>query len=307
MDTKNLSALALLPRVRIQNANIISSPLTWGFPAITNFLGAAHKIDRDLDPPVTIASVGVVCHKFQPQVSREPGAYSNRLHLYRMPVNKDGSAASRVDEGRGHMEISLVLGIEGELEDENEGSKWANLIYERLMGMRLASGSVLPGNRKALWEILPDSWDEKEKVFRKFRHRLLPGFALVERRDLLAKQLEKYRDKNPDANVLDAFLDSSRINWEVERDPADPEKGIWTRRGRKGWIVPIPAGYRAISKLYEPGEVKNARDNETPFRFVESLYTLGEWKSPHRISSLNELLWRYDFDEKNGAYLCVQK
>ena len=32
-------ALLVLPRLRIQNANAISSPLTHGFPSMTAFLG----------------------------------------------------------------------------------------------------------------------------------------------------------------------------------------------------------------------------------------------------------------------------
>jgi CRISPR-associated protein Csy2 len=33
-------ALLVVPRVRVQNANAISSPMTWGFPAITAAVGA---------------------------------------------------------------------------------------------------------------------------------------------------------------------------------------------------------------------------------------------------------------------------
>ena len=32
-------AVLVLPRIRVQNANAISSPLTWGFPAVSAFTG----------------------------------------------------------------------------------------------------------------------------------------------------------------------------------------------------------------------------------------------------------------------------
>jgi CRISPR-associated protein Csy2 len=68
--------------------------------------------------------------------------------------------------------------------------------------------------------------------------------------------------------------------------------------------VPLPVGYGAISPLYEAGQVANARDDQTPFRFVECLYSLGEWKSPHRIQGPDELLWHHQADPEHGLYLC---
>lgn len=303
-----LSALLLLPHIRLQNVNIISSPLAWGFPAMTNFLGAAHRIFRDVDLPVKLASVGLVCHKFNAHTSHGEGSYTHRLHLCRLPVEKDGSAASRIDEGRGNIEISLLLGLTGEVEDENLGKQeLASKIHAYLQGMRIAGGSVLPSSRKASWHNLPESRSEQNTFFRRFRYRLLPGFALLERRDILINHLKTMRGTTPDANAMDALLDLCRINWEVARSPEDAEKGIWTRRERNGWLVPITTGFRGLSPLYEGGAVKNARDLETPFRFVENIYTLGEWKSPHRLTSLDELMWHYHVDENKGLYLCAQK
>ena len=121
-----------------------------------------------------------------------------------------------------------------------------------------------------------------------------------------AQTLAALRETQPDAGTLDALLDICRLHWEVEADPEDPERGIWTIQERGGWFVPIPVGFRALSPVYGPGSVRNARDRETPFRFVESLYTLGQWKSPHRLASPQELLWQYRTDEKAGLYLCTQ-
>jgi CRISPR-associated protein Csy2 len=139
--------------------------------------------------------------------------------------------------------------------------------------------------------------------------RLTPGFALVSRHDMLAKRLGDLSADNPDATILDAWLDLSRLNWRSEREEREDgslEIGWHMVRRKKGWLVPIPVGYAALSPLYEPGEVKNARDAGTRFRFVESLYSLGEWKGVHRLATANELLWRTEYDEENGLYLCRQ-
>ena len=293
-----LNALVLLPHIKIRNANMISGPLSWGFPAITSFLGAVHRLFRESTFPVNAVGVGVICHDFQPQITE---GYSHRPHLYRFPIDKNGETASIVEEGRAHLDVSLVLGISGELETESQGYILAEEMQERLHSMFIAGGSVLPCEDKAKWQDLPDAWSEQDKVFRRFRHRLLPGFALVERRKELQEHLATLRETQPDATSIDALLDICRCNWEVQ-----PERGIWIMRKRTGWFVPIPVGYRALSDVYAPGRVKNTRDQETPFRFVESLYTLGEWKSPHRLSSLQELLWHYRADEKSGLYLCTQ-
>lgn len=303
---KRLNALLLLPHIRIQNANMISGPLSWGFPAMTTFLGAVHRLFRDGDFPAESVGVGVVCHAFQPQASRVPGNYAHSLHLCRFPADEKGAAASIIEEGRIHLEVSLVLGMAAELEAEAEGPVLAEAIQERLRGLSLAGGSILPGGEKATWQDLPEARSEQCKVFRRFRRRLLPGFALVERRDFLQAHLAALRETQPEAGTLDALLDICRLHWEVEADPDDPERGLWTIRERGGWFVPIPAGFRALSPLHAPGSVRNARDRETPFCFVESLYTLGQWKSPHRLASPQELLWRYRTDEAAGLYLCTQ-
>ena len=42
-------ALLVLPWRRVQNANAISSPMTWGFPSITAFTGLMIALQRRLE------------------------------------------------------------------------------------------------------------------------------------------------------------------------------------------------------------------------------------------------------------------
>ena len=139
--------LLVLPHVRVQNANAISSPLTHGFPAMTAFLGLMWALARRLerhDFPVTLDSVGVICHDFQEQTTE--GSYVKTFCLTRNPIDKDGSTAAIVEEGRMHMEITLVFGVSGGFvrEDQETHAAIANTILEELSGMRIAGGSVLP-------------------------------------------------------------------------------------------------------------------------------------------------------------------
>ena len=142
-----LQAVVVIPHLWVQNANAIASPMSYGFPAITAFLGAAHAIQRKLNEAgveVVFNGVGVVCHSAEPQTNRESG-YVTRFNLRRDPVGADGSSAALVEEGRMHLDISLVIGIEsGCPVSRHEQRGLAHRIEEQLRAMRVAGGSVLP-------------------------------------------------------------------------------------------------------------------------------------------------------------------
>ena len=132
------------------------------------------------------------------------------------------------------------------------------------------------------------------------------------RDDLLAQRLQHLRTTQADATLLDAWLHAARFNLV----PVPLEDGAFAKDGavqwadpqRKkgsGWIVPIAVGYAALEPTAHPaGQVRNARDASVPLRFVESVYSLGEWISPHRLRSLPELLWHAETDEAQGLYRC---
>jgi CRISPR-associated protein Csy2 len=335
----DINAVLLLPRLQVQNANAISGPLTWGFPPPTAFTCFAHALERRLaeSSGQRFTGVGIICHQFEPQVSRPNKRAHQVFSLTRNPVYAgwkrfEDKPSALVEEGRAHLEISLLLGIHDYLneDDRNDLAEEAQRIVQ---GMRLASGSILPcrdGKRFAAQCLTVASNAEGQRTeFRKLRRRLLPGFALVQREDLLAMRLTEMRVENTEANALDALLDLCSLyhrppavgagharDFELAEalEPLNAEPGeatdghsAWTIRQRPGWLVPLPVGYAGISPLYQPGEVANARDGVTPFRFVESLYSLGQWVSPHRIDDLQALLWHTESDTGNGIYRCVNR
>ena len=62
-------ALLVLPRIRVQNANASSSPMTWGFPAITAFVGFMVALERRLgaDAGIRFQGVGVSATVLSPR------------------------------------------------------------------------------------------------------------------------------------------------------------------------------------------------------------------------------------------------
>ena len=321
-------AILVLPHLRIQNANAIASPLTHGFPSITAFTGVLWALERKLAQagvPLRLHSVGVVCHHHQEQVAQ---GYVRSFNLTRNPVDKDGGTAAIVEEGRMHLQVTLVLAVSEKrvpgtlatLVQSNQAQldDWAAQAGHVLAGMRVAGGSVLPsrpvpGTRVRPWmAIVPEDPAAAEKEFRQWRRQWLPGFALVGRDDLLAQRLQDLRSNQPDATLLDAWLHAASFNYEPllpeNGNPAPDGQVQWTdpRRSKgSGWVVPIPVGYVALTpQAHAAGTVRNARDATVPLRFVESVYSLGEWISPHRLTHLGQLLWHAETDDASGLYRC---
>jgi CRISPR-associated protein Csy2 len=304
--------LLVLPHLKVQNANTVSSPLTHGFPSITAFLGlmwALERKTRQAGLDIEFGATGVVCHHHQEQTT--DGGFVKNFRLTRNPVGKDGKTAAIVEEGRIHLDLSLVLAVNANAWDEDAQERDLQTIATLLQGMRIAGGTLLPDMqtpraRHRPWVANFTGDDEAQaRAFRQLCARLLPGSALVARDDLIDRRLMALQATAPDATRLDAWLSLSRINWHYDAQ-ADDGKGAWRNdRGKgSGWVVPIPVGYAALGELHAAGSVPNARDNTTPFRFVESLYSMGEWIGPHRLHSPQDLLWYADTQPDQGLYRC---
>jgi CRISPR-associated protein Csy2 len=302
--------LLVMPRLRVQNANAISSPLTHGSPSITAFISLMWALERNTQRDgldLQFNAVGVVVHNHQEQ--RAAGGFVHAFHLTRNPVDKDGSTAAIVEEGRIHLDISLVFAVQSPSLTEQTAPATAARVRELLDRMRIAGGSVIasavPRWRQTPYVISLTSSEavDHAKLFDAFKLRLLPGFALVERPDLLEQRHQALLADAPAVTRLDAWLSLSRVNWRWQAE--ENGKGGWQHdRKGQGWIVPIPLGYGALGEVQPPGSVAGARDATTPFRFVESLYGIGQWLSPHRLHSPQQLLWYADSRPQDGLYRC---
>jgi len=342
------AGLLLLPRLRVQNANAISSPLTWGFPSPTAFLGFTHALERRLSAQhgQIFDGVGIICHDFEPLIfspnRRQHKIFTqsrNPVYLKRDATKfiAEGTPPAIVEEGRAHLEVSLVIALRNDFIEDQDGQYFAEDAYHTALGMRLAGGSLLPcaRNRRTqpAWLSWPDTAESQRKAFSRLRRQLLPGFALVHRPDILRDRLAKLRDEDaPSATLLDALLDLTRLDHFPVESTADTtsvrdgdvkiapqeigsptenqdtdKKVEWRTERRPGWLVPLPIGYAGISPLYQPGTVSGTRDETTPFRFAESLYSLGQWIGPHRLTSLEQLLWHNDTDPDAGLYRCINR
>jgi CRISPR-associated protein Csy2 len=285
-----LKKILIIPRIHVQNANALSSPFTIGFPAMTAWLGAVHALQRKLHeldyPNIKFESVGVVSHDFSLQTHCEQGDYVSSIIGTGNPLDKEGKRPSFIEEARAHLTASLVIEYTGI--DVEEKEKVLSIINRIMLGkMKLAGGDILSFEYPYFTNT--ECISDTTKIMRK----LMPGYVLIERQDLMKKAMENGQD------ALDALIDYLAIHHTCEQQD---EKVIWkTSRKEKGWLVPIAIGFQGISPL---GNALNQRDSSTPHCFAESVVTLGEFKMAHHIKNIEDMQWSYKTDLENDLYLC---
>ena len=283
----------LIPNINVHNANALSSPYTIGFPAMTAFLGGVHALQRMLNhgnfKEVNFKSVAVVCHEIDLQTYKGPGDYVYSIVGTGNPLDKSGKRPAFIEEGRCHLDVSLVIEYEGiEKDDEDEAmEEITTALYAK---MKLAGGDILSFNIPEFLKI------NDNKAFGRLTRKLMPGYVITERRELMEKSMEDGLD------AIDAMLDYLKVMHRSEKDSAGNVSWISGRK-TSGWIVPVATGFHGVTDLCQ---AQNQRDPDTHHRFAETIITLGEFVMPYRIKNLDGMLWHYHTDQANNLYICQQ-
>lgn len=286
----DLRRLLIIPRIQVQNANALSSPFTIGFPAMTAWLGAVHALQRSLQQAgfqsIQLESAGVVSHQFDLQTHRHNGDYVTSIIGTGNPLDKDGNRPSFIEEARAHLTVSLVIEYAGLDADDKDNAliQITQLLHGKL---KIAGGDILAFGKPYFTNI--EGFADTQKVLRK----LMPGYVLLERRELLQAAMQNGQD------ALAALIDHLAVHHSCTQEN---EKVEWkSGRKEKGWLVPIAVGFQGISPI---GQALNQRDDDTPHRFAEAVVTLGEFKMAHHIEDIETILWRYQTDLDKSFYLC---
>lgn len=288
--------ILLLPHVQIHNANALSSPFTIGFPAMTAWLGAVHAMQRKINASsfkdVKFERAAVVSHKFDLQTYKGAGDYVYSIIGTGNPLEKDGKRAAFIEEARCHLEASLLVEYTGLSQDDAE-TFLEQVSHHLNTSLKIAGGDILFFQQPTLHTIE----EGNDTELRQLTRNLMPGYAIIERRELMIEAMENGQD------ALEALLDYLAIHHHCEKD--DNDQVTWTsKRKTSGWIVPIATGFHGLT---DPSPAKNQRDPDAPHRFAESVVTIGEFRMPHQINSLDEILWAYHTDLDKNLYLCQQK
>lgn len=311
------NAYMIFERLSVQDANCIAG-FTYGFPAITHFLGFGHALSRKLSVSHNLGLQGcaVICHQhqihaYQPKENRDFVFAQSRNPPREKGKNKDGKEKAAIpppiiEEGKMNMTVSLVMACPDlNISRTAEINALKQTLHDLALQHRLAGGSI---EKISAIHILNK---DEQKLLRIVKRLLLPGFVLMDRADLLASHYQTLKQQQADADLMDAWLDFSALKYQAqpkikegELEPTDTTEAEWHRMDKpaKGWLVPITNGYKAISPVYPPGEVANTRDTNTPFCFVEAAHSIGEWRSLHRIQEVADMLWHYRHEQ--DWYLC---
>lgn len=294
----NIKRLLLLPHIKVHNANALSSPFTIGFPAMTAWLGAVHALQRKLNAQghsdIQFNSTAVISHQCNLQTHKGVDDFVHSIIGTGNPLDKTGARSAFIEEARCHLTVSLVLEYTGIVKDD-EVMMQEKIAYLLNSNMKMAGGDILSFKEPQFFKIEEGNSKDLTNLIRK----LMPGYAIIERRDLMIDAMAAGQD------AIDSLLNNLVVHHTCEeQSPENGDTFKWTsKRKNKGWIVPIATGFHGLTDL---GEAKNQRDPTIPHRFAESVVTLGEFKMPHRIQSIDEILWRYQTDQTNNLYLCAQ-
>lgn len=374
-----MSQYILLNNITVQNANAIAG-FTWGFPAITHFLGFTHNISRKLIESkyndISLSGCAVISHKtdvhtygdFEKQFtqSRNP-AYRNNEDT----KNKVGTPPVN-EEGKMNMTVSLLISYDGYI-GQNEQDSFKGWLIKVCLLQRLAGGTILEIEAIDFYRIDSNEKDGMTKL-RVLKRKLLPGFLLKDQAAYLEDRYQELTARDEDTELLDAWFDfitlkqkarpksnliaqhikklnEIEINelwkehlkqpyqegaipelieqyfsklsetkntkllaqWRDYCTPTENTDADWEyiSKPRKGFLVPIMTGYKAISKTYDLDEIENIRAKPTDAEkvcFVESVHSIGEWLSVHRIKdieALSQCIWKYKPYE-DIWYLCAQ-
>ncbi|WP_033929511.1 type I-F CRISPR-associated protein Csy2 [Vibrio cholerae] len=281
----------ILPHLKIQNANALSSPFTIGFPAMTACLGFVHALERKLSQAglsdLMLHSAAVVSHRCDVQTHKGEGDFVHSIIGTANPLDKDGSRSAFIEEARCHLDVSLVIEWSGN-EEQVQQPEFTLQLQAVIATMKVAGGDVLSFGKPSVKSVITQ--EDTAQVLRQ----LMPGYVLIERRDLMIDAMQQGDD------AIDALLGYLTVDHHCEQ--LEDQSVVWhSQRKTSGWIVPIATGFQGISPL---GEAKNQRDPSVPHRFAESVVTLGEFVMVHKIKHLDDILWQYHPDLENDLYLC---
>lgn len=276
--------IIVIPKIEIRNATAMASWGVVGFPSMTGWLGAMHKLQRNLNskgyPSFRVDATGVVVNKFNLRAYRGRGEPYWAIIGRREPLDHRGKIPGFKQDPTCDITASIIIDVSGWEEHEID-----DLLFDmetELMKIRVASGDTMVTRSPIAFN------DHGELEIRdSVRSLVMPGYAIIERRDLVQKAMVDGQDP------LDAVIDYLKIYHLYDPD------GWYSHRKDVGWIVPISTGYHAISDY---DVLPSQRDPDVLHRFAEGVTTLGQFVMPWRLAKTEDMLWHYAVE--NNLYIC---
>lgn len=205
-----MSQYLLIERIQVQNANATAG-FTWGFPAITHFLGFTHNLTRKLKNTSSLNNIelngcAVIAHEQNVLSYKESS--TNRFSQYKTAhylgltfVKGRLRDPAINEEAKMNMTVSLLVSVEGYLGGTYEQEQLIEFIKNSCLTQRLAGGTILNINNIELLDL-----SQKENL-KLIKNKLLPGFVLQDRSAYLEEHFLALKKENQDVQLLDAWFD----------------------------------------------------------------------------------------------------
>ena len=223
-----MKAMLCLRHIKVENANAIAG-LTYGFPAISNFLGFSHALSRALQQEygLTLGGCAVVCHQHQIHAVQPAGWGDYVFALTRNPLTKEAKTAAFNEEGRMNLDVSLLIECEFTSrdfdfdtgDDDKDVAEFERYLLNQIPRLRLAGGTITSIQRAQFVNYPKNGAEiEREKFNRRHLLQLLPGFALIERSDVLQGHHQARVAVDADAQLIDSWLDFAALKYQAIAD-----------------------------------------------------------------------------------------
>lgn len=285
-----MSNYILISKIGVNDANALSSPYSVGFPSVPSLMGFVKKMELLLHETseyekINLISAGIVSNKFDLQTAKD--GYDSNICLAKLPLKQDGTLESMIENPKCSMQVSILIECDdiGLIDIDIFTSYIEDLLWSKL---KFAGGNIFKpyGNNSKYKHV--SFYGNYEKTDSTVLKKMMPGYALIERRDLMINSMNNGED------AIESLLRYTKINY---------NKNNVQKKESKGWLVPIATGYQGISDF---AVVDKQRTYEYQHRFAENVVTLCEFIMPYKVETVDNLLWHDDVDLDKNLYTYKQ-
>lgn len=204
-----MSQYILINRIQVQNANAVAG-FTWGFPAITHFLGFVHALQRQLAQTNMMSDIemqgcAVIAHTHQTHTYKSGSniLFTQSRNPPYLPSHDKQSTPPVIEEGKMNLTVSLLIELSGSL--GNQADMLIAWLNQQCFMHRLAGGTIL--SIKGIEAIRFNQTETDKIALARLKSQLLPSYVLMDRSGYLDEYFRKAKESEPNSQLLDAWAD----------------------------------------------------------------------------------------------------
>ncbi|MFC0819989.1 type I-F CRISPR-associated protein Csy2 [Moraxella marmotae] len=299
--------LISIQRILVQDMNATAGQ-TYGGISIVAAMGFVHALQRSLKrhkhfADIQLNACAVLVHDYELRTfyndhhalkflqSRNPPA------LHGLADDKKSKTAPVIEEGKMQVELSLLIGYQGDIFPEVQ-SDFVQHLMQQSYRQRFAGGSIFKIDAIKLWQIPNDN--HGKTVIRQLLRPLLPSFMPYQRSDILAE----YQHNHPEKDTIDALIDFISV-----KSVARPSHTVIDRHIKQltdqlevqtAWQAHLAQPYGIQIPQILDNYFENLQ-NHANLKSHKAL--LNEWQNYQKPSAKTQAQWAYLPKPKKGYFV----